>query len=1152
MWAWRLEETAAASFVPTAANGGIPVPHGNNSDDSRTTRTASVATISSAEHSPSRRASARSIEDNGDLCKELLRSKDEQLTLVLKREKATVDRLRNRVKDLELRLNGTSGKGEEWQSRVKKEQDVQLHTLQAAQAKLIAEFSKQMGRDPGLDMQMFVASNTPTPMKQEGDAELAPTDEVTLVFTDVQNSTHLWDQATADMMRCLQIHNGLMRDLIKLHKGYEVKTEGDAFMVAFFEPYNAVAWALDVQVKLMECDWPSRITEFDDANTVLTPAGAKLWHGLRVRIGIHVGSPECIPDQLTRRMDYFGPMVNTGARVAGCAQGGEIVCSANVFNRLRNLDSLAMTSLSLGEKKFKGVSTAVQCYRLIPDSVRIRVFASRKPPLPEPSQQSYQQNPMAPVRCNSNASNAGSTEAGSEADNQGEGTSSFLDWVVREERKRDEEPPEGTISLVFTDVQGSTHLWDCYETDMRAALAKHNALMRCLIKVHNGYEVKTEGDAFMVAFSSTESAVAFVGEVQLRLLVVDWPAGILKDADASHVADSNGRLLWNGLRVHNGYEVKTEGDAFMVAFSSTESAVAFVGEAQLRLLVVDWPAGILKDADASHVADSNGRLLWNGLRVRMGIHRGRPEAQRDPVTKRMDYLGPVVNVAARVAAHGAGGEIVISKTVVDAVSAKCFQKNDAAIESLGGKEFKGVSQAVEVYRLTPRPLLGRKFKPSPPKQPTMAELSEKLLKEQQAAGMASTKPPKNNTMPVKVADLQRLSDTWADIMEFLDRLTDTQARQFKEQKERKEIIQGRRLSRNSDSGSKKKITRKQSVFAVQPQPPLVQPGTGRRKSFIGALGVDPPMPQPPPPPERKDVEVADVKRITREMESINMFLGAQNEPALRKVFCGEKDVRYVVAFGSTVEVPVSKSRVRRASKDKGDGGPESRRSSDQYPQARRGSNRSSIDDAFKSRSPSPTVFGGRAAGSISPNGGDNTPAGTPGSPPLPLSARPPKSSTSAASPRKAVLHQPPLSDSEGGGTPHRQRKWSTDSPYGEREIRTVLKSNSPRARGTGSPRTASVILGPRDDGSPPPVPQPPHDRIDVERGPRRVSIGSVTNIQRPKAQPPVDANPHSSPLRRTSSAFASDRMQKGRLPSLNAVGEPIHTHPTVRKGIPNG
>ncbi|KAJ9444506.1 hypothetical protein DIPPA_24382 [Diplonema papillatum] len=75
-----LQQSSAAAVSPSAdavaaaaaaANGGNPVPHGNNSDDSRTTRTASVATISSAEHSPSRRASARSIEDKGDLCKVL-------------------------------------------------------------------------------------------------------------------------------------------------------------------------------------------------------------------------------------------------------------------------------------------------------------------------------------------------------------------------------------------------------------------------------------------------------------------------------------------------------------------------------------------------------------------------------------------------------------------------------------------------------------------------------------------------------------------------------------------------------------------------------------------------------------------------------------------------------------------------------------------------------------------------------------------------------------------------------------------------------------------------------------------------------------------------------------------------------------------------
>ncbi len=68
--------------------------------------------------------------------------------------------------------------------------------------------------------------------------------------------------------------------------------------------------------------------------------------------------------------------------------------------------------------------------------------------------------------------------------------------------------PTGTVTLVFTDIQGSTALWEHFGDDFKALLDLHNALFRAAIAAAGGYEVKTEGDAFMVAFQDAGSAVA--------------------------------------------------------------------------------------------------------------------------------------------------------------------------------------------------------------------------------------------------------------------------------------------------------------------------------------------------------------------------------------------------------------------------------------------------------------------------------------------------------------------------------------------------------------------------------------------------------------------------------------------------------------------
>lgn len=79
----------------------------------------------------------------------------------------------------------------------------------------------------------------------------APTGHVTLVFTDVAGSTPLWEHAPADMREGLQLHDSMLRGLIEVHGGYEVKTEGDAFMVAFGDAASAVRWCIAAQADLL-------------------------------------------------------------------------------------------------------------------------------------------------------------------------------------------------------------------------------------------------------------------------------------------------------------------------------------------------------------------------------------------------------------------------------------------------------------------------------------------------------------------------------------------------------------------------------------------------------------------------------------------------------------------------------------------------------------------------------------------------------------------------------------------------------------------------------------------------------------------------------------------------------------------------------------
>eukprot|EP01096_Ripella_sp_DP13-Kostka_P005021 TRINITY_DN1764_c0_g3_i2.p1 TRINITY_DN1764_c0_g3~~TRINITY_DN1764_c0_g3_i2.p1 ORF type:complete len:1071 (+),score=614.96 TRINITY_DN1764_c0_g3_i2:168-3380(+) len=163
----------------------------------------------------------------------------------------------------------------------------------------------------------------------------APEGNVTLVFTDVQSSTALWDKYPGEMAKALDTHNRLMRNLLKKYQGYEVKTEGDAFMVAFSSSLNAVNYCLTVQEELLKQTWPENLTTENGAHEERDASGNVLFKGLRVRMGIHNGDPICQPDPVTGRMDYFGPVVNRAARVSGIPFGGQIVLSIQALESAR-------------------------------------------------------------------------------------------------------------------------------------------------------------------------------------------------------------------------------------------------------------------------------------------------------------------------------------------------------------------------------------------------------------------------------------------------------------------------------------------------------------------------------------------------------------------------------------------------------------------------------------------------------------------------------------------------------------------------------------------------------------------------------------------------------------------------------------------------
>ncbi|HKY48432.1 MAG TPA: adenylate/guanylate cyclase domain-containing protein, partial [Acidimicrobiia bacterium] len=84
--------------------------------------------------------------------------------------------------------------------------------------------------------------------------------------------------------------------------------------------------------------------------------------------------------------------------------------------------------------------------------------------------------------------------------------------------------PTGTVTFLFTDIEGSTRLWENDHDGMAEAVSTHDRLIRQTIAAHDGYIFSTGGDSFCAAFARPEEAVAAAVESQLQLGRHPWPA----------------------------------------------------------------------------------------------------------------------------------------------------------------------------------------------------------------------------------------------------------------------------------------------------------------------------------------------------------------------------------------------------------------------------------------------------------------------------------------------------------------------------------------------------------------------------------------------------------------------------------------------------
>eukprot|EP01061_Rhynchopus_euleeides_P011744 TRINITY_DN21304_c0_g2_i1.p1 TRINITY_DN21304_c0_g2~~TRINITY_DN21304_c0_g2_i1.p1 ORF type:complete len:698 (+),score=174.49 TRINITY_DN21304_c0_g2_i1:121-2094(+) len=159
-------------------------------------------------------------------------------------------------------------------------------------------------------------------------------------------------------------------------------------------------------------------------------------------------------------------------------------------------------------------------------------------------------------------------------------------------------PPASYFAVVFVDAWGANNMWRSYQAAMTEAMSRYTDTVRDLLLAHDGVEVKTVGDAFMLVFDDACSAVQFGIDLHEEMLQHDWP----------------------------------------IALADTRFCERQVG--------------------------NDGKVVWNGPRLRVGVSYGAVNKEQHAITGQPDYFGKTVHRAARLEATGIPGTVNVSSEVI--------------------------------------------------------------------------------------------------------------------------------------------------------------------------------------------------------------------------------------------------------------------------------------------------------------------------------------------------------------------------------------------------------------------------------------------------------------------------------------------------------
>jgi len=360
-----------------------------------------------------------------------------------------------------------------------------------------------------------------------------PTRTASVMFTDVEGSTELWEAMPETMGQAIEAHDTLMRQLLHVHYGYEITTEGDAFMMAFHEPEDAVAFGLDLHRRLMKVDWPKGLLSAPKAAPVMDSMGNLLFKGLRVRCGIATGAVKMFQDDMTKRVMYTGEAYDRAAAVSELPNGGQVFIDGDTYDSIAGAltscrgnpgpDEEAANPIVVDEGVYKMGDAAVPVFQVVSAhlaarTVKLRAVGNGDEPL---ATTAYWHAPGA--------------------------TSSYRLW-----KSDPSMPPCPPVVIVFICAFKFKKVDEAVgKTKSSVCLNRFCKCVRSCLVRFNGYLCQEDHGCFMTVFGRAEDAILMCIELNICLMKEDWGPEVLACPETQEVVEQD-CVIWRGLRAKCG------------------------------------------------------------------------------------------------------------------------------------------------------------------------------------------------------------------------------------------------------------------------------------------------------------------------------------------------------------------------------------------------------------------------------------------------------------------------------------------------------------------------------------------------------------------------------------------------------------------------